>query len=270
MSERTKKFSKELDRLIEEGGQLLNAIQRRWHKKEFDAQLKQAFNGDKEKIDAFIEKLPDFQAEYQKWYSESQAVIKQVLPDRLSDFRSHYEYNKTRKSITFENYMIRDYLQGLQVSKFGDVLVDGSAAIPEVVQQLNIVRAARSVLGSILMDLRSIVQADLFESEIEAAIALAKAGFLRPAGAICGVIIEKHLKYILESRNVKISKKNPSISDLSQLLRASEIITLPQERFIQSLADIRNICTHAKEREPKSEEINDIIEGTKKVIKTIF
>ena len=72
-------------------------------------------------------------------------------------------------------------------------ICDGSAAIPEFKQQLNIVKAARDVLDSTLIDLTSILQADLFDSELDSARALMKSGFFRLAGAICGVIIEKHL-----------------------------------------------------------------------------
>ena len=83
-------------------------------------------------------------------------MIKQVLPDRLKDFVSYYEYQKPRKEITFENYMIRDYLQGLLVTRGAnsEVVADKSAAIGEFEQQLNLVKAAKDSLSSTLMDLR--------------------------------------------------------------------------------------------------------------------
>jgi hypothetical protein len=120
------------------------------------------------------------------------------------------------------------------------------------------------------MDLTAVLQADLFDSEIEAAGALAKNGYLRASGAICGVVIEKHLTHIKGVHNFKITKKNPGISDLAQLLRTSGVITLAQERFIQSLADTRNLCSHAKGREPTKDEISELVEGTGKVLKTVF
>jgi hypothetical protein len=48
------------------------------------------------------------------------------------------------------------------------------------------------------------------------------------------------------------------------------VTTVPQWRFIQHLGDIRNLCDHAKEREPTKEEIEDLVAGTEKVLKTIF
>lgn len=271
MSERTKKFSEELKRLIKEGDSLHMAIQYDCHPREFEERLGEVFSEDEEKIEKYIADLPTFRDDYQKWYSEAQAVIKQVLPDRLSDFTSYYEYPRVRKDISFKNYMVKDYLQGLAITRSdGRVLVGGDAAIPEFVQQLNIVKAAKGALESTLMDLKAVLQADLFDTEIETAGALAKAGYLRAAGAICGVVIEKHLTQVADTHNIKIAKKNPGISDLAQLLRSSNVITLAQERFIQSLADTRNVCSHAKGREPTKDEITELVEGTSKVLKTIF
>ena len=120
--------------------------------------------------------------------------MKQTLPDRHKDFVSYYEYPRVRKNLDYENYRIRDLLQGV-VRKvgFGErIIVDGSAALPAFRQQLAIVKAAKATLSSTLVTMTTIVQADLFDSETDSAEALAKAGYLRAAGAVCGVVIEKH------------------------------------------------------------------------------
>lgn len=272
MSERTKKFSAALERLIGEGDMLLMAIEYDCRPEDFEEQLNEAFKNDEKEIAKFLKNLPSFKTDYQKWYSEAQAVIKQVLPDRLNDFNSYYEYPRVRKEVTFHNYMVRDYLQGLRITRLGgtQIVADGSAAIPEFTQQLNLLKAAKDTLGSTLLDLKAVLQADLFDTEIETAGSLAKAGYLRAAGAICGVVIEKHLNYVRDTHNLKVAKKNPGISDLAQLLRSSNVITLAQERFIQSLADTRNICSHAKGREPTRSELDELVEGTAKVLRTIF
>ena len=114
------------------------------------------------------------------------------------------------------------------------------------------------------------MQADLFDSEFDTARALAKSGFLRAAGAICGVIIEKHLLHVCKIHGIAIRKKNPGISDLNQALKDNGLVTVPQWRFNQHLADIRNLCDHAKGKEPIKDEIEDLMSGTEKVLKTIF
>ena len=268
MSEKSEKFSKELDELLSEGDTLSMALEYECYPKQFKESYGRVV--DKEQLDQVVKRLPKFANKYQAWFSKSQAVIKQILPDRLADFNSYYEYPKPRKEITFQNYMIKDALQGLVIRHYGDVQADSSAAIPEFTQQLNILRAAKNALHSRLMEIKSILQADLFDSELESAKALAKAGYLRAAGAICGVIIEKHLSQVCNAHGIVVRKKNPGISDLNQLLKDNDTITVPQWRFIQHLADIRNICDHAKGREPTKEEIEDLVSGTDKVLKTVF
>jgi hypothetical protein len=266
VSEKSKKYEAHLTRLVNEGDQLLNAIQYDCAPKEFLKKLSIELNNDQTLINEFFNLLPNFRSSYQSWYSEAQAVVKQLLPDRLENFNSYFEFAKPRKEITFQNYMIRDYLQGLRITRGGgyEIIADGSAAIPEFTQQLNIVKAAKDTLDSALIDLKGMLQADLFDTEIESAAGLAKAGFLRAAGAICGVVIEKHLNHVCVLHGFAISKKHPTINDLNQLLKDKNIISVPQWRHIQLLADIRNLCDHAKSKEPTIDEINDLVIGSKK------
>lgn len=268
MSAKKDKFSTELDVLIDQGDDLYHALQYECRPEEFKKVYKQVVG--EESLNEFLKKLPNFKSSYQAWYSKAQAVIKQILPDRVGDFNAYYEYPKPRKDITFQNYMIKDALQGLVIRSYGEVKADDSAAIPEFAQQLNILRAAKDALESRLMDIRSILQADLFDTELESARSLAKAGYLRAAGAVCGVLIEKHLAEVCQTHGCSPKKKAPGISDLNQALKDNDTITVPQWRFIQHLADIRNLCDHAKERDPTKDEIADLTAGTEKVLKTVF
>ena len=49
----------------------------------------------KKKLDGM--NLPQFKSEYEIWYSESLAIIKLLLPDRLLDFSSLYKNEKEKK-----------------------------------------------------------------------------------------------------------------------------------------------------------------------------
>lgn len=270
MTEKSDKFEDELNQLIAHGERLLISMRYSCNPEGVRKDIYSSLG--EEKALKLLDNLPKFRSEYQGWYSVALALIKKIFPDRYADFQSYYEFPRVRKDIDFQNYMIRDYLQGLHITKGWDkeVVVDGSAAIPEFTQQLNLVKAAKDKLRSQLLDLKLILQADLFDSELESARALGKNGYLRAAGAVSGVLIEKHLHQVVASHSVPMRKKNPSISDLNEALKASDIITVPQWRFVQHLADIRNICDHAKGREPTKEEIADLLAGVEKVLKTVF
>jgi hypothetical protein len=208
---------------------------------------------------------------YQAWYSEALAVVKQVLPDRLQDFISHYEPARNRKELNWGSYVIKDALLGSTVTRTAtdEVIVDAKAAIPHIQNQVAILEAAKARLRSSLFELRQLVQADVFDSEIEAARELLRNKFVRAAGAMAGVVLERHLRQACDDRDIKIARKNPGISDLNELLRSDGVIDVPQWRHISMLGDIRNLCSHNKAKEPTAEQVEDLIEGTSKVLKTI-
>lgn len=216
-------------------------------------------------------KLPNFKRSYDSWYSESLVVLKQLLPDRVEDFIKQYK-NEKRKEIDFLTYSISDYLLGLRTTRGyeKEIVVDQSAAIGKMEIQTSILAAVSKRFKSKLFDIQEVLQADLFDSELSAARELSKKGFVRGAGAIAGVVLEKHLGHVCETHNLKSRKKNPSISDFYQLLKENDVIDTPKWRFIQHLGDLRNLCDHPKDREPTKDDALELIEGVEKVIKTVY
>ena len=265
------RYEKDLNALVSKGWVLYNSIQHACFPQEFAREVKSSL-GDKAK--EFIQALPSFKDEYQPWYSEAKALVRQLLPDRLSDFTRYYEKPKPRKDITFENYTIEDYLQGLNVTKTAGLtsskIVGPDAAIPRFYQQLSIVKSIQRRLQSSLFDIRQLAQADLFDSELDTAKELAKNGFTRAAGAVAGVVLERHLKEVCGNHGVRIRKKDPQISYLNDVLKDAKVIDIPQWRSIQHLGDLRNLCAHDKQSEPTTVQIEDLLSGVAKVTKTIF
>ena len=114
------------------------------------------------------------------------------------------------------------------------------------------------------------MQADLFDSELEAAKALVKHGFLRAAGAVAGVVMEKHLAQVCDNHGIPVRKKKATIGDFNEALKDAEVVDLPRRRSNQYLGDIRNLCDHNKDAEPTKEQVNDLVDGVKKITKTLF
>jgi len=224
------------------------------------------------KFEEIRKSLPSFENAYQPWYSVATVLIKQLLPDRLEDFSRLYLKPKNRKEITYENYSIEDYLQGLNVTKGWDKekVVGPDAAIPRFIQQLSILKSVEQRFESSLFDIRQLVQADLFDSELEAAKDLNDKGFSRGAGAVAGVVLEAHLKQVLDNHKIEIRKKDPTINDLGQLLKDNQIVEMSVWRFIQHLSDLRNKCDHKKSQEPTETEVDELVEGVDKITKTVF
>jgi hypothetical protein len=267
MKSNLEKYKSQLEALIEKGEQLSLSMTRTANPKEFEVAAKEAYGN---KYDEILKALPDFRATYQLWYSEAHAVIKQLIPDRLSDFVRLYEIAKNRKVIDSSSYTIEDFLQGISVTRGVSIIASLSSAIPKFEQQLAIVKSAQARFDSALFDIRQLVQADLLDSELDAARELQKNRFYRAGGAIVGVVIEKHLAQVCSNHGIAIVKKHPAIGDLNDLLKSNNVIDVPQWRYIQHLGDLRNLCDHNKEKEPGSNEIEDLISGAEKISKTIF
>lgn len=269
MSTNLERFKKDLEALVNTGRRLQLAMQHECAPEDFEKQVKEQLGKDAEK---FIKDLPSFRGGYQKWYSEALALLKQLLPDRVDDFVRLYEKPKSRKDVTYENYCIEDYLQGLNITRgyYKEKVVGPDAALPQLAQQLAIVEAAQGRFESSLFEIRQLVQADLLDSEIGAAEELAKNKFVRAAGALAGVVLEKHLAQVCLDHQIIIKKKNPTISDFNEALKAENVIDIPIWRFIQHLADIRNLCDHGRKPEPTLQQVDDLIAGVKKITKTVY
>ena len=207
------------------------------------------------------QRSPKFHLKYQQWYTKSLETIRQLIPNRLDDFKILYKNVKGRNQ-SYAERDICEYLAGGNVPE--------SYIAFKVHQQVNILISALERLDSVLYEIKSIVQADIFDSEIESARYLFKQGFLRASGAICGVVIEKHFETVCNNHNVKISKKEPSISDYNDALKNEGIIKTEMWRFIQRMGDLRNLCDHNKKQEPTVDNVTDLIDGTEKIIKTVF
>jgi hypothetical protein len=131
-------------------------------------------------------------------------------------------------------------------------------------------KAAIARFESSLFDIKAMAQADLFDNELDAAEALNKNGFARGAGAIAGVVLEGHLATVCANHAISIAKKKPTLSDFYEALKAGNVIDQQTWRFIQHLADIRNACDHKGSKDPTKESVADLIEGVRKISKTVF
>ncbi|MEE8584557.1 MAG: hypothetical protein V3T83_06855 [Acidobacteriota bacterium] len=210
----------------------------------------------------------DVEFEYQAWYSVSCRVIQQVLPDRYDEFVQLYKLAR-RKEIDFVTYTIKDYLLGLQVTRgqFKEEVVNPFAAFAsKYKQQLFILKSALDRLKSRLADIEGVLQSDLFDGELASAEELLKKKHLRAAGVLAGVTLEAHLNTVFSNHQLKSRKKSPTISNYNDALKQDGVIDVPTWRYIQRLGDIRNLCAHSKDREPRPKEVEDMIVGTKKII----
>ena len=212
-----------------------------------------------------MDRFANFVRDYEGWYSKALSVVSQLLPNRVEDFTLLYS-NSKRKELMYSTYTISDALRIVANKARG---YNPLTATTSFLRQIEILKACQDTFDSKLYNLKVLLQADVFDSEVDSAKHLKKKGFYRAAGAICGVVIEKHFSEVCKNRGIAIKKKSPTIADYNDALK-DIVYDIVEWRRIQRLGDIRNLCDHSKDREPTLDEIEDLISGTEKVIKTIF
>lgn len=218
--------------------------------------------------DLLTEDHTKFRSNYQRWYTRALGAVRQLLPDRLQEFTQHYRIDR-RKQMDVDTYGIHDFMLGLTFSRHGQSIDVKAIAVMRFQQQVEIVASGLSRLDDILSNIRGVVQAELLDSEIDSARELLKGNHLRAAGTVAGVVLERHLARVCESRGITAAKKAPTISDWNDKLKDAGVFDVPTWRGVQRLGDIRNLCCHPKERDPTKDEVDELIRGAERIVKTV-
>ncbi|NOZ14251.1 MAG: hypothetical protein GXO69_11535 [Acidobacteria bacterium] len=214
----------------------------------------------------------EFGTTYQCWYSRAYKVVESLAPERLEEFVSYYRIDPRRKITDAGNYVIQDYIKGIgaRTDHFDKPLWDtNNLVMIRVINQTQILASLSSRIDSVLQDITGHLFAELQDSELAAAAKLKKIN-KRAAGALAGVVLERHLQRVLQNHNISIRKKSPTISDLNDPLKKAGVYDVPTWRKIQLLGDIRNLCSHQKTVEPTDEQVEELISGVNSVIKSVF
>jgi hypothetical protein len=100
-----------------------------------------------------------FERDYQRWYTESSAVIKQLIPDRFVEFGQLYKGDGRRKDIKdiISTYSIQDWLNGIRSTTkgVGEKRIDDFAILTMRFQtQLAILKSVEYRFKSTLFDIR--------------------------------------------------------------------------------------------------------------------
>jgi hypothetical protein len=260
-------FKKELIRLHDDGLSLLEQETIR------DTIRKQNETRKKRKITGNNDSFPSIQVSYNKWYTVTLPLIKLLAHERYNDFTSFYKLAKRKSNYysTFE-YTISDYLNNdREILKSGlDNFDEFDTFSIKFKNQLSILNACIENIDTLLFNIENVLQYNMYKSELEAATDLLKNGFLRPAGALAGVVLERYLKEICIKHEIKLNRKKPTIADYNEALKVVGVIDQILWREVQHLGDIRNYCDHPLERDPRKDEVEDLISATAKIIARII
>jgi hypothetical protein len=211
-----------------------------------------------------------FHYDYQGWYSKALKAVESLAPDRHVEFRNYYEIDPKRKSLGYGTYVIQDFMKGVAPSSYHYPDFDTREQVLKCfLNQLTILHSIASRVDSVLANIEGELYAELQDNEVAVAKQLMKVS-PRAAGALMGVLIEGHLQKVADSHEIKIAKKNPTIADLNDPLKAASVIDTAGWRKISYLADLRNLCSHKKDVDPTKDQVEELIAGAEWLTKNVF
>jgi len=109
--------------------------------------------------------------------------------------------------------------------------------------------------GGYLTRLRDLIQAEVFESELDQAQELFRAQYSTAAAVIAGTVLETTLRQMCHDRGIDPGKMDKMNADLS---KAGAYNSLVQKR-ITALAAVRNSAAHGKNSEFSADDVSSMI-----------
>ena len=109
--------------------------------------------------------------------------------------------------------------------------------------------------GGYLVSVRSLVQAELFDSELDQARELLASGYKIAAAVVAGVVLETALKDLCNIGSIPLGKLDKMNADLAK----AGTYNVLQQKKITALADIRNKAAHGDSQAFNDNDVMEMI-----------
>lgn len=122
-------------------------------------------------------------------------------------------------------------------------------------QQAILLAAKDDYKGGYLNKIRDLIQAEVFESELEQAEELLHTGYLAPAAVIAGTVLETTLRQMCLDKQIAIGKLDKMNADLAK----ADVYNSLVQKQITALAGIRNSAAHGKAGDYGRDDVSNMI-----------
>lgn len=116
---------------------------------------------------------------------------------------------------------------------------------PRVLKRLLpvLIAAYDDLKNGFLVSFKQIVQAEVFDNELEQAKSLLESGYKNPSAVIAGVVLETAIKELSLNHGIELERKK--LTHLNDELAKLGVYNKLQQKRITALADIRNNAAHS-------------------------
>lgn len=116
--------------------------------------------------------------------------------------------------------------------------------------------------GGFLNSLKSLVQAETFNSELEQANELLSKGYKLAAAVIAGIVLETSLRDMCTQEGIAVSALDKMNTNLAKAGKYNKL----QQKRITALADIRNSAAHGKPNEFTEDDVKMMIRDVERFL----
>lgn len=124
--------------------------------------------------------------------------------------------------------------------------------------------ACDDLKNGFLVSFKQIVQAEVFDSELEQAKSLLDNNYKNAAAVIAGAVLETAIKELCNNNQIDIEKKK--LTRLNDDLAKAGVYNVLQQKQITALADIRNNAAHGNYENFSSEDVQRMIQDIERFL----
>ena len=139
---------------------------------------------------------------------------------------------------------------------------------PRVIKRLTpiLMAAYDDFKNGFLNSFKQIVQAEVFDSELEQARSLLNSGYKNSSAVIAGVVLETAIKELCVNNGIELEKKK--LTRLNEDLAKAGVYNALQQKLITAMADIRNNAAHGDYDQFTKEDVIRMIEDIERFLLT--
>jgi hypothetical protein len=116
--------------------------------------------------------------------------------------------------------------------------------------------------GGYLHRFRDVIQADVFDSELEQAEELVASGYYMAAAVIAGVVLETKLRQLCEDKGLASGKLDKMNADLAK----ADVYNKLTQKQITALADIRNSAAHGETDQFEPNDVKNMLRDVRNLL----
>lgn len=139
-----------------------------------------------------------------------------------------------------------------------------------VQQAFGVLQAARDDFASgALFEVRSLVEAEVFDELLEQGQALLQAGYKGPAAVVIGAVLEDALRKLCGKNSITLSDK-PKLDRMNADLVKANVYNVLTQKKITALAGIRNDAAHGKWESFSPADVEGMLQWTRDFMQRHF